>query len=177
MDGRYGINFIRCVGTPTVIYGMKMRKQPDEWSPVTTRLSKEHVTRTARTGQRPRTLVHVCYDHGGSTMSDYKFAAHSISTEHRIPTDELSLVSLPLALVSCYLANQNFTWAFSRLLSFLLPDRIARYIFPTTPPISTDGSPGPRQSHFESEKRVSSLVSSLDKRTSHVPCLQLLLTV
>jgi hypothetical protein len=42
-------------------------------------------------------------------MSDYKFVAHSISTEHRIPTDELSLVSLPLALVSCYLANQSFT--------------------------------------------------------------------
>ena len=90
--------------TPTVIYG------EEEADRDRTRLSKEHVTRTARTGQRPRrTLVHVCYDHGGSTMSDYKFAPHSISTEHRIPTDELSLVSLPLALVSCYLANQSFT--------------------------------------------------------------------
>jgi hypothetical protein len=119
-------------------------------------------------------------------MFDYKFTLNPFSTEHRIPANELSPVRLPLALV--FLPNQishrdsrkRRGRGRCRLLSLILPDRIARRIFPSIPPISIDDTSGSRAAHHLDTFNVLPVhhVSSGDKRTYVlVPCLQLLLTV
>jgi hypothetical protein len=55
LDGRYGINCLFDVLLDAD--GHLRRERSSLTSPDGTRLSKEHVTRTARTGQLPRVLV------------------------------------------------------------------------------------------------------------------------
>ena len=89
------------------------------------------------------------------------------------------------------LANSNLTSrrqprirrVLRRLLSSILPDRIARRVFPSTPPLSMDGSPGSSGSKAPRRLNLSSLlhvgrVIPWGRRTFCVsPCLQRLLTV
>jgi hypothetical protein len=67
----------------------------------------------------------------------------------------------------------------SALSYLILPDKMARRISLSTPPISIDDPSGSRSNHYPNTPNVLHVdgVSSCDSRTSYVPCLQLLLTV
>ena len=102
--------------------------------------------------------------------------------------NELSPVRLPPG--PCCLANQDLH-RHSRnrrtccsLLSIILPDKIARRVFPSTPgtpPISIDDPSGSGSTNNPDTHNVLHVncVSSCDSpsRTSYIPCLQLLLIV
>ena len=62
-----------------------------------------------------------------------------------------------------------------RLLTFVIPDRVARRIIPSTPRIVIYGHSGSKATHHLDTSNVLPVhrVSSCDNRTSYVPCLQL----
>ena len=117
-------------------------------------------------------------------MLDYRFVIYPVSAEHRIHNNDFSPVRLPLPQ-SCYLPKQTShrqsrSRRTFRLLSSILPHRIARRIFPSTR-ILIDG-PGSGTSRHLGPPNVLDVhrVASCYKRTSLGVVsarLQLLLTV
>ena len=90
-------------------------------------------------------------------------------------TNELSTVRLPPALVISLI---KLTWALYRLLSLFTPNH-PTYIprIPSFSPISIDGSSGSGETFYLDKSNVLDCVSSCNKRTCYVLCLQLLLIV
>jgi hypothetical protein len=94
----------------------------------------------------------------------------------RLPTGPCASLIRPIRLDQASLSHlrKRKSRALCRLVSLILPDKVARRIFPSTPPIPINAPSGSRTTRYLEASDVLHVhrVSSCDKRTSYVPCLQ-----